>query len=98
MIIPHVLLKSVTSILQDILGFNLLYIIEELKNFFQNFRFQVKYTVTNTEDEECNVCLRWQPQHDDMMPGMHNLDAQSLVCLQPSVRIGLVKYISIANV
>ncbi|KAK3726898.1 hypothetical protein QZH41_016686 [Actinostola sp. cb2023] len=53
-------------------------------------RFQVRYTVTNTEEEdECNVCLKWQPDKTEaVMAGMHNLDADSLVCLQPSIRIG----------
>jgi hypothetical protein len=66
------------------------YLICNPRNILAILRFQVKYTVTNTEEEECNVCLRWQQQHDDRMPGMHNLDAESLVCLQPSVRIGYV--------
>lgn len=52
----------------------------------------MRYTVTNTEEEdECNICLKWQPDSTErMMAGMHNIDVDSLVCLQPSVRIGYV--------
>lgn len=76
-----------------------MFLITKLLNSFHSlfskqssFRFEVRYTVTNTEEEdECNVCLKWQPENTDgMMAGMHNLDVDSLVCLQPSIRIGYV--------
>ena len=59
---------------------------------FVLFRFQVKYTVTNTERDDGNVLLVWSPFNNGSTT-THNISAteQSLVCLQPKVRIGYEK-------
>lgn len=52
-------------------------------------RFQVKYTVTNTEEDDAFVSLVWSPSSygSTSVLGIFSLE-QSLVCLQPNVRIG----------
>lgn len=52
-------------------------------------RFQVKYTVTNTDQDDGNVSLIWNPANNGSAR-THDISAteQSVVCLQPRVRIG----------
>ena len=49
----------------------------------------MKYTVTNTEKDDAVVSLIWSP-FSNGSPSIHDIHAaeQSLVCLQPKVRIG----------
>ncbi|CAH3020591.1 unnamed protein product [Porites evermanni] len=53
-------------------------------------RFQVKYTVTNTERDDGNVSLVWSPVNNHGMTKAQHISSaeQSVVCLQPQVRIG----------
>ncbi|XP_078379988.1 trafficking protein particle complex subunit 14-like isoform X2 [Oculina patagonica] len=52
-------------------------------------RFQVKYTVTNTDQDDGNVSLIWSPVNDDSIRTQDvSATEQSVVCLQPKVRIG----------
>ena len=62
------------------------------QTYFVLFRFQVKYTVTNTERDDGNVSLVWSPFNNGFATA-HDISAaeQSLVCLQPKVRIGYEK-------
>jgi len=52
-------------------------------------RFQVKYTVANTDQDDGNVSLVWNPASEGVT-GSCSISAteQSVVCLQPKVRIG----------
>lgn len=52
-------------------------------------RFQVKYTVTNTERDDGNVSLVWSPVDNASLKTLRNAPIiHSLVCLQPKVKIG----------
>nr|XP_058966298.1 trafficking protein particle complex subunit 14-like [Pocillopora verrucosa] len=52
-------------------------------------RFQVKYTVTNTERDDGNVSLVWSPVNNASLKTLRNAPIMhSLVCLQPKVKIG----------
>lgn len=52
-------------------------------------RFQVKYTVTNTERDDGNVSLVWSPVNNASLKTLGNTPiVHSLVCLQPKVKIG----------
>lgn len=52
-------------------------------------RFQVKYTVTNTENDDAFVSLVWCPINDGSTSAVDiSSSGQCLVCLQPKVRIG----------
>jgi len=52
-------------------------------------RFQVKYTVTNNEKDDGNVSLVWSPlNYGSTTTQEISAAEQSLVCLQPNVRIG----------
>jgi len=52
-------------------------------------RFQVKYTVTNTDQDDGNVSLIWNPVNNGSARTRDiSATEQSVVCLQPRVRIG----------
>ena len=49
----------------------------------------MKYTVTNTDQDDGNVLLVWSPVNNGSMRTHENSAIEhSLVCLQPKVRIG----------
>ena len=57
--------------------------------FIHLCRFQVKYTVTNTERDDGNVSLVWSPVNNASLKTLRNAPVMhSLVCLQPKVKIG----------
>ena len=57
--------------------------------FIHLCRFQVKYTVTNTERDDGNVSLVWSPVDNASLRTLRNAPIiHSLVCLQPKVKIG----------
>ena len=57
--------------------------------FIHLCRFQVKYTVTNTERDDRNVSLVWSPVDNASLKTLRNAPIiHSLVCLQPKVKIG----------
>ncbi|XP_032237665.2 trafficking protein particle complex subunit 14 isoform X1 [Nematostella vectensis] len=53
-------------------------------------RFFVNYTVNNEDEADFNASMLWQHNlGTHLMPGMHNIDSNSLICLQPSLKLGV---------